>query len=270
MLKLGLIGYGTIGGMLADAIREGKVGEAQLVAVHDLFDESPFPAGDGQPAYLPDFDTFLQQEMDAVIEAASQTVLRRYAAPVLRSGRNLIALSVGAIADGDFLQELTVLAERHNCRVFLPSGAIGALDALSAAALDDIYRVSLTTTKPVRGLKGSRSVIDPDLDLESITEATVLYEGPAAEAVKHFPKNVNVAAALSLATIGPQRTLVRVVADPQATGNTHRIEAEGKFGRLVIELNLEPAPNNPRTSYLAALSAMRLIKGLTEPLKIGA
>lgn len=270
MLKVGIIGYGTIGAMLAEAINRGDAGDARLVAVHDVFAEPPFPQRDGRPAYTASFEAFLQEQMDVVIEAAAQAVLRRYAARVLESGRDLIAMSVGAFADPILLGEVIKLARRHGRRVFLPSGAIGGLDALAAAALDEMYSVSLTTTKPVQGLKGSRSLIDPDLDLEAITTATCLYEGPAVEAVKHFPKNVNVAAALSLATVGVERTQVRIVADPHATRNTHRIEAEGKFGRMTLELNLEPSPGNPKTSYLAPLSAIRLIRGLTEPVKIGA
>lgn len=269
MKNLGLIGYGAIGSILASAIREGKAGHAHLVAVHDVFEEPPFEQAGGRPAYETTIEDFLKNDLDVVVEAASQAVLRQVAPLVLQSGRDLIAMSVGAFADAQWSVKMENLARENACRILLPSGAIGGLDALSAANLDAIYSVALTTTKPVRALKGSRSVIDPNLDLESITEPTCIYEGPAEEAIRHFPKNVNVAAALSLATIGIQRTTVRIIADPHAQNNMHHIEAEGAFGRLSLQLSLKPSPSNPKTSYLAALSAIRLIKGLTETVKIG-
>ena len=269
MLNVGLIGYGSIGSILAKAISEGKAGDVRLVAVHDVLEKAPFEQVDDRPRYATSIEGFLENDLDVVVEAVSQNVLRRYAPLVLESGRDLVAMSVGAFSDGEWLATMDALARRHGRRIYLPSGAIGGLDALSAANLDDIHHVSLTTIKPVSALKGSRSVIDPDLNLESLTEATCLYDGPAEEAIRHFPKNVNVAAALSLATIGIHKTMVRIIADPHAENNMHRIEAEGNFGRLSLELSLKASPANPKTSYLAALSAIRLIKGLTETVKIG-
>ena len=270
MLKLGLVGFGSIGSILAKAISEGKAGDVQLVAVHDLFEKPPFAQVDERPGYTRTIEALLQEDMDVVVEAVSQSVLRQVAPLVLQSGRDLIAMSVGAFADEAWLAETAGLARAHDCCIYLPSGAIGGLDALSAAMLDDMHTVSLTTIKPLRALKGARSAIDPGLDLETITEPTCLYDGPAEEAIRLFPKNVNVAATLSLATIGVYKTRVKIIADPHAENNTHRIEAKGNFGRLSLELNLNASPDNPKTSYLAALSAVRLIKKLTETIRIGA
>jgi aspartate dehydrogenase len=264
-----LIGYGSIGSTLANAIRDGKAGEARLVAVLDIHEQPPYDQMDGAPRYFTTLEEFLDVPLDVVVEAATQSVLRKFAPLILKSGRDVVAMSVGAFVDEAWLGEMEALARAHGCRIYLPPGAIGGLDALSAAMLDNVHTVSLTTIKPVKALRGSRSVVDPQLDLERITEATCLYDGPAEEAIRHFPKNVNVAAALSLSTIGFRETRVRIIADPHAKTNTHRIHAEGRFGSFSLELNLNASPANPKTSYLAALSAIRLLKGLTDTIRIG-
>ncbi len=268
-MKLGLIGYGTIGRTFAKAVEEGKAGDVSLVMVKDVEKHPPFEPGAGKPRYTDSIERFLEAEMDLVVEAASQSVLREYGPAVLRTGRDLVAVSVGALADGAFFQELDRLCSRFGGRLLIPSGAIGGLDALAAACVDEVHEVVLTSTKPVRAFRGSRSLIDPDLDLETITEPTCIYEGSAEDVATQYPKNVNVAAALSLAGIGFARTKVRVVADPRAQRNVHRIEAKGAFGDLCIELKLHPSPTNPKTTYLAALSLVRLIKGLSSKVRVG-
>ena len=266
-MNVGLIGYGTIGQTLAEAIRSGVAGDVTLVAVMDVFDPSPFDGAPGDPAYSTDIDEFLAQDIELVVEAASQAVLKKFARQVLAGGKNLMAMSVGAFAAVEFLDEMRDLALQHDRRIYLPSGAIGGLDALSAAAIDDIDEVILTTTKPPGGLQSAG--LEPAVDLATIQGPTCVYEGPAIEAVGLFPKNVNVAAALSLAGVGVHKTRVRIVADPAASRNTHRVEARGRFGEFTMELRLLPSPSNPRTSYLAALSAIRTLRNLTEPIRIG-
>lgn len=268
-MKIGLIGYGTIGRMLAEAIDNGLAGDVSLVAVMDIYDEPPFERGPGGTTYTTSIESFLSIDLDVVVEAASQAVMREYAPLVVKSGRSLVAMSVGALGDEAFLEQLRDLASRHKCRVLVPSGAIGGLDAISAAAIDEIDELTLTTTKPVKALAGVESAIDPQLDLDSITTATCIYDGPAEEAVTRFPLNINVAAVLSLAGIGFRNTRVRIVADPVGSQNIHRIEAKGAFGELSLEFANNPSPTNPKTSYLAALSAIRLVKSLTEAVKIG-
>jgi aspartate dehydrogenase len=268
-MKLGLIGYGAIGSTLARAITDGIAGDVRLAAVLDIYDEPPFEEAPGGPVYTNSLTSFLSLDLNVVVEAASQAVLKEYAPLVLKSGKNLVAMSAGAFADTAFFLELRELASEHRCRVFIPSGAIGGLDVISAAVIDEMDEVTLTTIKPLEALAGAKSTLDPDLDLNAITSSTCIYEGYAEEAVKRFPKNVNVAAALSLAGIGAQRTTVRIVADPQVSQNIHRIEARGAFGELRMEFKNAPSPTNPKTSYLAALSAIRLVKNLTEPVKVG-
>lgn len=266
-MKVGLIGYGTIGKTLADAIRRGDAGNVTLVAVLDMFETSPFSDKPSEPVYTTEVTAFLEYDMGLVIEAASQSVLRLFAPQVLIAGKDLMAMSVGAFADVGLLEEMRKLAAQHGRRIYLPSGAIGGLDALSAAAIDEVDEVVLTTTKPPNSLQSVG--LEPAVDLATITESTCIYEGPAAEAVKLFPKNVNVAAALSLAGIGVHKTRVRIIADPASTINMHHVEARGRFGQFRLELRLLPSPTNPRTSYLASLSAIKTLRNLTEPIRIG-
>jgi len=129
--------------------------------------------------------------------------------------------------------------------------------------------VVLTTSKPPAGLAGAPFVAENQIDLDEIKERTVLFEGTAQEAVKAFPANINVAASLSLAGIGPQRTQVRIIADPELSANVHQIEVIGKFGKLTTRTENLPSPSNPKTSYLAALSAVATLKSITEAAKIG-
>lgn len=261
MLKLGLVGYGTIGRTVAEAVARGDAGAARLVAVLDIHPEPPYPPGPSSPAYFSDLAEFLGTDMDTVIECASQAVLKQVAYAVLDHQRDLIALSIGALVDDDFYTGLKARAETHGRHVFLPSGAIGGLDALAAAATAGLDTVVLTTTKPPKAL--------PGIQADTLAGPTCIYEGPARQAVQRFPQNVNVAAAVSLAGIGFDRTIVRVVADPSAQRNAHHLEARGAFGELSMQLRLYPTPGNPKTSYLAALSAIRLVRRLSEAVRIG-
>lgn len=261
MLKLGIIGYGTIGRTVAEAVARGDAGDTRLAAVLDVYEQAPFPPTPDSPAYYRELGAFLAADLDVVLEAGSQAVLRQVAYPVLERGRDLVALSIGALVDADFYQGLNDRADRHKCRVYLPSGAVGGLDALSAAAVAGLDSVVLTTTKPPQAL--------PGVQAEALQGPACIYEGPAREAVKRFPQNVNVAAAVSLAGVGFDRTTVRVVADPAAQRNRHHIEARGGFGELTLEFSLLPSPGNPKTSYLAALSAIRLVRRLSEPVRVG-
>lgn len=209
-------------------------------------------------ATRPDYLEFALAEAQLVIEAASQEALRDVAPRALARGIPVIALSVGALVDPAFLDEVARLARAHGGRLLVPSGAIGGLDALRAAAEGGLDEVTLVTAKPPAGF-----------GLTDVKEARVLYEGPASEAVRLYPKNVNVAAALSLAGIGFERTRVRIVADPALTANTHTLVARGAFGRLEVRVENAPSPENPASSHLASLAALALLRRFVDPVQIG-
>lgn len=195
---------------------------------------------------------------DLVVEAASQAALRDLAPRVMRQGKPLVALSVGAFVDAGFLDEVARLARETGARMLVPSGALAGLDAVRAASEAGLDEVTLVTAKPPEGF-----------GLKDLTEPRVLYEGSATEAVRLYPKNVNVAAALSLAGMGFERTRVRIVADPGLTTNTHTVHAKGAFGELTCRVENRPSPDNPASSYLASLAALALVRRFVSPVQIG-
>lgn len=203
------------------------------------------------------FDEFLSAPTDLVIEAASADAVRSYAEKVVSSGKDLIVLSVGALIDGGFRKRLVAASKASRSRVILPSGAIGGLDVLKAASVAGLEEVVLTTTKNPRSLP----------DGGGIRGRTLLFDGDAEEAVKRFPKNINVAASVALAS--KAKVGVKIIADPEVATNTHEVRAKGAFGEMMLKVSNVPSPDNPKTSYLAALSVIRTIQGVGDSLLVG-
>ncbi|MBA7660637.1 L-aspartate dehydrogenase [subsurface metagenome] len=175
-------------------------------------------------------------------------------------------MSVGGLLGNE---DLLDLAKKKDCKIYLPSGALAGLDGVKSASVGRIDSITLTTRKPPEGLKGAPYIIRNKIDLDAIIKETVIFEGSANEAVEGFPKNINVSAALSLAGIGAEKTRVRIIADPNLKRNIHEVEVKGEFGRLVSRTENLPSPKNPKTSYLACLSAIATLKGIVSSIKIG-
>ena len=265
-LNIGLVGCGTIGTEIATAVDTGRVPNASLAAVSDIDDEQVetlVRSLDGTPDRV-DSVSRLAAEADLVVEAAGQTAVQNVAVEVLDSNTDLMIMSVGALARGSLRRSVIETADAKSARVYVPSGAIAGLDAIKAAALaDELSSVTLTTRKPPSGLEGAPYIENNDIDLGELDEETIIFEGPATEAAQAFPANVNVAMSLSLAGIGPQETAVTIVADPEETNNVHQIEAKGSAGRIQTTVQNVPSPTNPKTSYLAALSAIEKLRSMT-------
>jgi aspartate dehydrogenase len=177
-------------------------------------------------------------------------------------------MSVGALADRDLFAEVKRLANENRAKVYLPSGAISGLDGLKSARIGGLSRITLTTTKNPRGLQGAPFIQEKGIDLSALAGPTLIFQGSALDAVKAFPANVNVAATLFLAA-GESDVQVNVVADPEIQINRHEILVEGDFGRISTRVENIPSPSNPKTSYLAALSAIATLRSIIEPVKIG-
>ncbi|MDM7934974.1 MAG: aspartate dehydrogenase [Methanothrix sp.] len=267
-LKIGLVGCGAIGTEIARAIDSGEI-EAELVAVcdHNPANARALIEALGKKPLLVRLDELVSLS-DLVVEAASQKAVPAIARAALRRGRSLMVMSVGALADPEIYREIKGLAKEHGARVYIPSGAISGLDGLKSASLGEIRRITLTTTKNPKGLKGAPYVVDNRIDLDSLKAPSVIFEGTAAEAVRAFPANVNVAATLCLAAREGE-VRVKIVADPMIQVNRHEIVAEGDFGQITTRVENVPSPKNPRTSYLAALSAIATLRSIVEPIKIG-
>lgn len=256
-LKVGLLGAGAIGHVLASAL-EGQSGRAVLVAIADqdrARAERLAAELHSRPAVV-DLDELVRRS-DLIIEAASQAALPEIVPRALHAQKDVMVMSVGGLLEHeDWFEE----AERQGCRIYVPSGAIAGLDGLRAAAIGRLNLVILTSRKPVAALRGAKYVTQRGIDLEGMKTETVIFEGPPEEACRAFPATSNVAASLRLAAGKSVEIRVRVVAIPGGTENVHEIQAVGDFGRFRIVLENVPSPSNPRTSRLAALSAVATLQ----------
>ncbi|UCG94767.1 MAG: aspartate dehydrogenase, partial [Candidatus Aerophobus sp.] len=203
---------------------------------------------------------------DLVIEAASAKIAAELVEKAINRGKDIMVMSVGGLVDS---LDLFEKVKEKECRVYFPSGAIAGLDAIKGAKESRIDSVTLTTYKSPSALQGAPYLARKGIKLSEIKEKTVLFEGSCREAVKAFPQNINVAASLAFAGVGLEKTRVRVVVDPALKRNVHQIVVEGDFGRLETRTQNLPSPNNPKTSYLAVLSAIATLKGIVNPLKVG-
>lgn len=209
----------------------------------------------------------LPQGLDCVVEAGGHAGLRAHGASVLGRGLDLIAVSLGALADDALMAELRAAAEGSGARLHLATGAIGALDALSAAREGGLTRVAYTGRKPPAGWAGSPA--QDLLDLASLAAPATHFEGTARACALAYPGNANVAAAVALAGIGFDATEARLVADPAIDANLHEIEAEGAFGRLSFRIEGRGLPDNPRSSALTAMSLVRAVRDQRRAVTVG-
>jgi len=272
-LKVALIGCGTIGSVLARAIDKGRAGEAELAWLYDLKPEKSEALAKklrSKPRIAKNVtEIYADKTVGMVIEAASQLAVEQYSTDVLRSGKDLTVMSVGAFADERLLKSVRSAAEQSGHKIYIPSGAVLGIDGVKAAELGEIEEVTLSTRKPPAALAYSTYLEEHGIKLRGLKKARTVFDGPARKAVKAFPRSVNVAATLSLAGIGLDKTRVRVIADPKLRRNVHEIRVRGKAGEFVTKTQNVPFPDAPKTSYLAALSAVRTLRNLSESIRVG-
>lgn len=257
LVKVGIVGCGCIGSKLCRAVSSGTV-RAEVVALNDINREHAERVKQelSLSAEIVSFEELVAL-CDVIAECAAAECAPKVAEAAISSGKAALIMSVGGLMRHPALFDRI---RETGARVIIPSGAIAGVDAIEAAAQDSLDEVVLTTTKPPAGLRGAPYLAEKGIDLDGIEQQTVVFEGTAFDAVAAFPKNVNVAATLSFAGIGPQRTKVRVVADPSASANMHEVRATGAFGTLVTKTQNVPSEDNPKTSRLAALSAISALK----------
>lgn len=267
-IKIGIVGLGAIGKELC-AAAEG-IKNIEITAVYDRkveFAHEYVSSLKCRPLILEIPEMI--KKVDLIIECASQKAVSQIAIPALKNGKDVMILSVGALMDGELLKNLKKLSKKNNCRIYLPSGAIAGLDGLKSASIEKITSVTLTTRKPPSALKGAPYIEENNIDLDSLKEEKLIFSGCTSDAVKHFPENVNVSASLSLAGIGAKKTKVKIIADPSLTRNVHEIEVKGEFGEFETIVKNVPSPTNPKTSYLASLSAIATLKNIASEIQVG-
>jgi aspartate dehydrogenase len=267
-MKVGIIGCGFIGSTLAKTIESMPEIEKVLLFDNSIDHSEGLAASLSKAEAISDFRKMIKK-VDLVIESASQQALKQYAPLVLEKGKDMMIMSVGALVNEKLWKTLKDLARENKCRIYVPSGAICGLDGIQSATVASIDSVTLVTIKPPKGLKDVRYISKQGIDLQALKKPLTVFNGSAKDAVKYFPKNVNVAASVSLAGIGFKNTKVKIIADPSATRNIHRIMVKGRFGEFVCEINNMPSMTNPKTSYLAALSAIATLKKIVSGVWIG-
>jgi aspartate dehydrogenase len=263
--RVAIAGLGPIGTRLAKALDQGIEGltlaavSAANIEKHRHWLDKLRKA----PAALPIGE--LPDVADIVVECAPSKLVRSIVAPTVTRGKTAVVLSVGALLENDDLIEL---ARQHGGKIVVPTGALIGLDAVTAAAVGTINSVRMITRKPVAGLLGAPHLVQNAIEIEGISEPLKVFEGTAREAAKGFPANLNVAVALSLAGIGPDRTTVEIWADPTVTRNTHRIEVDSDSARFSMAIENIPS-ENPKTGLITALSVIACLRKLNAPLRIG-
>lgn len=260
-----LAGLGAIGYPLARALDEGVEGLMLIaVATRDLVKARARLAGFRSPPALVDFADLA--EADIVVEATPASMFERVAIPAIDAGRIFIPASVGALLPR---MHLVKRAKRTGARIVVPTGALLGLDAVRAAAEGRIESITIETRKPPAGLMGAPYLVKHGIDVMDITMPLRVFAGNARDAALGFPANVNVAAALALAGIGPMRTRVEIWADPGLTRNVHIINVESEAARFSMRIENVPSDDNPRTGKITPLSVLACLRGLVSPLKVG-
>lgn len=263
-MRLALLGGGTIARLVLEHVRQGALPGVEVVGITGRGAQSRGAglARDFGVPYAMGAKALLAHRPDTVLEAASHEAVREHLVPTLEAGISVIVLSAGALADDRLRKAAEDAAQRTGALLNVPSGGIGGLDALKGACEAGVDSVTIQVAKPPGAWKGIAYVEAREVDLDALREPLTLFEGPAREGVPHFPQNVNIAAVLSLAGIGFERTRLKVVADPMLTRNTHTIRVDGRSGRINIVLENVPAPGNPKTAWLACYSALAAIRSL--------
>jgi len=276
-VKVAIIGCGAIGREIALCIDARKISNCKLSILFDTDSiklKSLHKDLHTKPSSIfKDFDELVASndyhDVHLVIEAASVKAAHTYAATILKQGKSIMIMSIGAFSDPTFYETILQLLTDNDNNVFLPSGALGGADIIRSVK-NYIDKVTIVTTKSNKALKGAPYFFNKNIDIDAIKEKKVIFEGNAIDAIKEFPSNVNISALVSLAGIGFEKTMVKIVVDPNIKNNQHEIRVDWKFGHFQIKVDNMPSPDNPKTSYLAILSAIECLRGICEKnLKIG-
>ncbi len=265
-LRVGLAGLGAIGMAVARRLDQGIAGLALTAVSARDRDRARRRVEAFETAVSVVALADLAGAADIVVECAPAAVFLRVAEPAIRAGRILVTVSVGALLSHHHLIDL---AAECGARIVVPSGALLGLDAVRAAAEGRIDSITMVTRKPPSALAGAPYLEERGIRLDGLDRALKVFEGSAGDGARGFPANVNVAAALSLAGIGPERTRLEIWADPGVTRNTHRIVVEADSARFDMTIENLPTPENPRTGRITALSVIATLRGLVSPLRVG-
>jgi aspartate dehydrogenase len=267
LVRVGIGGLGAIGLKTARALDAGNILGMSLAAVsaRDIDKAKRNMADFKRQVPIVKLNE-LADHADIIVECAPSSVFRDVAVATLEAGKTFIPISVGGLLINDDLQ---ALAKKNNARIVVPTGALIALDAVRAAAEGVIHSVTMVTRKPPAGLEGAPYIVENKIDLGAIKEPTKIFDGSARDGAKGFPANVNVAAALSLAGIGPDKTVLQIWADPTVDRNIQHFEVDADSASFEATIKNIPSDENIKTGRITALSVIAALRGLTSPFKVG-
>ena len=263
--SIGIVGCGSIGRALLRAGDEGQLGmpvsgvtSRTVATARDFLHTLNSP-----PPYLDMAD--LVDRSSLLVETAGGHVVPSLAEAAFAAGKDLMVISIGALLEHP---EIIDQARHLGCHLYAPSGAIAGLDGLKSACQGKVDTVEMVSRKPVGALVDAPYLVENEILISGLNEALEVFNGTAREACRGFPSNLNVSAAVSLAGIGPDRTKVRIVADPSLERNCHDIVVEGEFGLLKVHIENIPS-ENPKTGRLTALSIIRSVRDAADPVRVG-
>jgi aspartate dehydrogenase len=265
-MRVGLLGGGVIARLFLEHVRDVEI---VAIAGRSAGSRGSALAREFGVPFVVGAQQLVAARPDVVIEAASHEAVREHAETLLSSGIAVIVLSGGALCDDALRQRLERASKARGAPLYVPSGGIGGLDALKAACAAGVDEVSIAVTKPPAAWKGIPYVEKMSIDLDRLPGPITLFEGSAREGVPHFPANVNIAAVLSLAGIGFDRTRLKVVADPALRFNTHFVTIRGRTGTIDMRFESVPSPDNPKTAMLACYSALAAFRQFNSPVRYG-
>ncbi len=265
--RIGIIGCGNIGAEILRAVDKNDI-NVEVSGCYDISRQKYDTMLKKLKKINPPFMEMekLVRKCDLVIECAAKDAVRNIFETAIKYYKDILFLSAGGVLD---CLDLVNQAKDKMINMYIPSGAVVGIDGLDAAKYIGIKQVTLITKKPPEAFKGNKYLQQKNIDINKISVETVVFDGTAKEAVNDFPANINVAATLSIAGIGPEKTRVKIVIDPFIKTNIHEITVEGDFGRFKTITENFPSPENPKTSYLTSLSTIVLIKKIVEPIHIG-
>jgi aspartate dehydrogenase len=264
-MQIAIAGLGTIGRSLARRLADGVPGlTLAAVAARDEEKARGWLDEEGIEVPIVALDA-MPDHADLVVECAPAKILEDICRPMLSAGKQVMVLSCGALLPRP---ELLELARTTGGRIVVPTGGLLGLDAVAAAAEGTVHSVKMTTRKPPNGLAGAPHLLKNNISVEGLNEAKLVFSGTARDAAAGFPANVNVVAALALAGIGPDRTMIDIYADPTKTRNCHVIEVDADSARFTLSIENVPS-ENPKTGRIVALSVIATLRKLATPLRVG-
>jgi aspartate dehydrogenase len=265
-MRIAMIGCGAIGTAVLKSLRQSSIARVTDVIVRagSMEGERERIRSFAPDAHVSSSIPF--EAVDLILEVAGHSAVETHVLPALRAGVPAIIVSVGSLSSNDLAIRLEEAAQAGNTQIELIAGAIGALDALSAASIGGLGDVRYTARKPPSAWLGTPAELV--CDLQTLQQRHVIFDGSARDAASRYPKNANVAAAISLAGVGLDRTRVELIADPEAPGNVHHLHARGEFGTLDLMMQNNPLADNPKTSALTVFSAVRAILRRTQSIVI--